>query len=115
MIKIRNYCKPNGTELLGIKGAFDEDIEGELKPCPLCGRTPKPMVRFDSPDGYFAAVSCFAGVGATHAYVSAKGHGKYMNILDKAIYEWNNGTIEAYDENGERCAYNRQNEENENE
>ena len=58
-----NYCKPGGVELLGIKGAFDEEIDRELKPCLLCGRLPKPMVRVDSLDGYFATVSCFGCSG----------------------------------------------------
>ena len=35
MIKIENYCKPGGTKLLGIRGAFDDEIDGELLPCPL--------------------------------------------------------------------------------
>lgn len=94
MIKIKNYCKPNATELIGIKGAFDECIEGELKPCPLCGRIPKPMVRVDSLDGYFSAVSCFGGECVSHAYVSAIGHGNYMDVLNNAIAEWNNGIID---------------------
>ena len=100
MIKIENYCKPNGIELLGIKGAFDEYIEGELKPCPLCGRIPKPMVRVDSLDGYFSAVSCFGGECVSHAYVSAIGHGNYIDVLNSAIAEWNNGIIEI--DNGKR-------------
>lgn len=95
MIKIENYCKPNTIKLLGIKGAFDEEIEGELKPCPLCGRIPKPMVRVDSLDGYFSAVSCFGGVGCSHAYVSAIGHGNYMDVLNAAINEWNSGIIKV--------------------
>lgn len=83
MIKIENFCKPNATKLLGIKGAFDEEIEGELKPCPLCGRIPKPMVRVDSMDGYFSAVSCHGGKGISHAYVSSIGHGDYMESNEK--------------------------------
>ena len=97
MIKIENYCKPNATRLLGIKGAFDEEIEGELKPCPLCGRIPKPMVRVDSMDGYFSAVSCHGGKGISHAYVSAIGHGDYMDVLNNAINEWNSGIIKVED------------------
>ena len=97
MIKIENYCKPNGVELLGIKGAFEEEIDGEIKPCPLCGRIPKPMVSVDSLDGYFSAVSCFGGTGASHAYVSAIGHGNHMDVLNRAITEWNNGIIRIED------------------
>ena len=65
------------------------------------------MVRMDSLDGFFAAVSCFGGKLVTHAYVSAKGHGKYMDILGKAIDEWNNGTITIYKEK-DRVPYDRQ-------
>lgn len=102
MIKIENFCKPNATELIGIKGAFDECIEGDLKPCPLCGRIPKPMVRVDSLDGYFSAVSCFGGKCVSHAYVSAIGHGNYMDVLNNAIAEWNNGIIEIDTGNHQR-------------
>ncbi len=100
MIKIQNYCKPNAINLIGIPGAFDDEIIGELKPCPLCGRIPKPMVRADSCDGYFAAVSCFGGTGASHAYVSQKGYRDYLVILGRAIKEWNDGTISIYDDSG---------------
>ncbi len=105
MIRIENYCKPDGVKLIGIPHAFEEDIEGELKPCPLCKRMPKPMVRIDSLDGYFAAVSCFGGRGATHAYVSSKGHSGHMKILNRAITAWNNRDIEVYDEKGKRHKY----------
>mgnify|MGYP000883105959 CR=1 FL=1 len=98
MIKIVNYCKPGGMNLLGIPGAFDDEIEGELLPCPLCGRIPKPMVRVSSTDGYLAAVSCFGGKGVAHTYVSARGQDAYLKVLDKAINEWNNGTIEVYED-----------------
>lgn len=106
MIKFENYCKPNGRELLGIPGAFDDEIDGELSPCPICGGVPKPMVREDRLDGYFAAVSCFNERGAAHAYVSAKGHSAYPKILGKAIAEWNNGIIEIY-EGRKKCLYDR--------
>lgn len=97
MINFVNYCKPNAVELLGIPHAFDDKTEGELKPCPLCGRIPVPMVRADSLDGYFSAVSCFGGKGVTHAYVSKKGHDGYKKVLNEAISEWNNGTIVLYE------------------
>lgn len=102
MITIENYCKQKGVELLGIKGAFDDTVEGELKPCPLCGRIPKPMVRVDDIDGYFAAVSCFGGTCFSHAYVCAKGKGNYMDVLHAAINEWNDGIIEVNNEENVR-------------
>ena len=97
MIKVENFCKEDAVHLIGIKGAFDDTVEGELRPCPLCGRIPKPMVRADSMDGYFAAVSCFGGTGCSHAYVSAVGHGNYMDVLNAAINAWNNGIIKIDD------------------
>lgn len=106
-LKFVNYCKPNGVKLLGVPGAFDDETDGELLPCPLCGRIPEAMVRTDSIYGYFAAVSCFGERNASHAYVSAKGHADYEKILHAAINEWNNGVITIYDKKEKRL-YNRQ-------
>lgn len=101
MIKIENFCKPNGVKLLGIKGAFDDEIEGEILPCPICGRIPSPMVRVDNmpdePKRYFAAVSCFAGGGGSHAYVSTTGSEEYIDVLNNAISKWNAGNIDYYE------------------
>lgn len=101
LIKIQNYCKADGIKHIGIKGIFEDKIDGEILPCPICGRTPIPMVRFDNmsdePPRYFAAVSCFAGGGASHSYVSAKGQEDYMKVLNTAISDWNNGNIDYYE------------------
>lgn len=97
MIKIENYCKPGITKP-GIPGIFDDEIEGKLNPCPLCKRIPKPMVRTDFLDGYFAAVSCFGGKGMSHAYVKATGFDDYKDVLNEAITKWNDGEIELRNE-----------------
>ena len=52
MIKIENYCK-SGVTTPGIPRIFDDEVDGELRPCPLCGRIPKPMVRADFLDTRF--------------------------------------------------------------
>lgn len=66
----------------------------KLKPCPFCGRIPKPMVREDSLDGFFAAVSCFNGGYTSHAYASAKDATYKENALGKVISVWNTRTDE---------------------
>lgn len=101
MIKIENFCKPNSTKLIGKKETFDDYIDGELLSRPICGRIPNAMVRFDNmpgePEGYFSAISCFAGGGCSHAYVSVSGNQEYIDVLKKAISEWNNGNIDYYE------------------
>ena len=101
-MKIENWCKPDGVKHLGSdKSYFEDELAGEILPCPICGRIPVPMVRHDGiwrgKKQFFAAVSCFGGGGTSHAYVSAKGSGKYTDILQKAVSDWNAGDIDYYE------------------
>ena len=96
MIKFLNYCKPDSVKLLGVKGAFDDETDGELLPCPICGRMPRPMVRKDW-NGNFAAISCFGGGTTTHAYVSVAKDKPYLDCLNDAVALWNAGEIDYYE------------------
>jgi hypothetical protein len=96
--KFTNYCKPDSEKLLGIKGAFDDEADGELLPCPICGRVPVPEVHTNASNDYTACVSCFAGGFSSHAYVKVSGQKNYPDALEKAVSKWNRGKIDYFDQ-----------------
>jgi hypothetical protein len=95
MYRIENWCKIGATP--GKKESAECFIEGELLPCPICGRIPVPMVRKDCLDGYVAVISCFGGGGTSHAYVKT-GSGKSWKVaLDTAVNDWSSGNIDYFE------------------
>ena len=94
---ITNYFKDG---ILGRPGSFDEEIEGELLPCPICGRIPKPTISADSLDKYQAVISCFVGGCTSHAHVLVKGahYNTYYDALNDALSKWNSGDINYFED-----------------
>lgn len=104
MIKFYNYCKPiTDPKLTSIQEFYLDRIEGEILPCPICGRIPIPTIRRENPieekpGRYLATVSCFGGAGIAHSSSSYRRIvSDYRKVLMIAIQEWNNGEIDYFE------------------
>ena len=103
-IKFNNYCEHGNVSLALPGNSSIEELDGELLPCPICGRIPELMVMPvpGETDVVTASVNCHGGRNLSHAYVQTNGSGYYRDVLVSALKRWNSGEI-TYFEHIERA------------
>ena len=74
-----------------FKGCFVTD--GELAPCPVCGKTPDVFALYDSCTGrFFVGITCYGEDGVSHVRTNANGATKKTAVLH-AVYKWNHKEV----------------------
>ena len=88
-MKVVDYCRGKEEEKYLV------EHPGSVYPCPICGRTPVPMIHVDF-GSFFATVSCFGGSLGSHAYVKVQAE-EPDKALQKATERWNDGSIDYFE------------------
>lgn len=74
-----------------LKGCFV--IDGELAPCPVCGKMPDAFVmREYSVGGFLAGITCYGEDSVSHVRTYARGATQKTAAL-YAVYKWNHGEV----------------------